>query len=50
VPLWDTVYPLVLGLPFSLFWLTAWILLTPLCMWGAYYLERAAAEKEGRRP
>lgn len=50
VPLWDTVYPLVLGLPFNLFWLTAWILLTPLCMWGAYYLERAAAEKEGGKP
>jgi len=39
VPLWDRVYPMLLGLPFNLFWLIAWILLTPLCMWSAYTLE-----------
>ena len=39
VPLWDRVYPMLLGLPFNLFWLIAWILLTPLCMLGAYKLE-----------
>jgi hypothetical protein len=39
VPLWDRIYPIVLGLPFNLFWLTLWIVLTPLCMWGAYRIE-----------
>ena len=39
VSLWDRMYPMVLGLPFNLFWLTSWILLTPLCMWGAYAVE-----------
>jgi hypothetical protein len=39
VPLWDRVHPMVFGLPFNLFWLTSWILLTPLCMWGAYRIE-----------
>jgi hypothetical protein len=39
VPLWDRVYPMVLGLPFNLFWLIAWIVLTSLCMWAAYRLE-----------
>ena len=39
VSLWDRVYPMVLGIPFNLFWLVSWILLTPLCMWGAYKLE-----------
>ena len=39
IPLWDRVYPMLLGLPFNLFWLIAWILLTPLCMWGSYKLE-----------
>ena len=39
VPLWDRVYPLVLGLPFNLFWLMSWIPLTSLCMWGAYRLH-----------
>jgi hypothetical protein len=39
VALWDRVYPMIFGLPFNLFWLIAWLLLTPLCMWGAYRLE-----------
>lgn len=39
VPLWDRVQPMVLGLPFNFFWLISWILLTPLCMWGAYHIE-----------
>lgn len=36
VPLWDRVRPMILGLPFNLFWLILWIPLTTLCMWGAY--------------
>ena len=40
VPLWDRVRPLVAGLPFNLFWLILWILLTSCCMSGAYLLER----------
>lgn len=39
VVLWDRVYPMVWGLPFNFFWLLSWLLLTPLCMWGAYRLE-----------
>ncbi len=39
VALWDRVYPIVLGLPFNFFWLASWLLLTPVCMWGAYRLE-----------
>jgi hypothetical protein len=30
---------MILGLPFNFFWLIAWLLLTPLCMWGAYEVE-----------
>ena len=41
VPIWDRVEPLVLGLPFNLFWLILWIVLTPCCLWGAYRLEGA---------
>ncbi len=52
VPLWDRVYPTVLGMPFNLFWLILWIPLTPLCMWGAYRSELrrslpAARDKKG---
>jgi len=39
VPLWDRIDPVILGLPFNFFWLIAWLLLTPLCMWGAYRSE-----------
>jgi Protein of unknown function (DUF3311) len=39
VSFWDRVHPIVLGLPFNLFWLISWLLLTPLCMWAAYRLE-----------
>jgi Protein of unknown function (DUF3311) len=39
VSLWDRIYPLVLGLPFNFFWLISWLVLTPVCMWGAYRLE-----------
>jgi Protein of unknown function (DUF3311). len=39
VALWDRVDPIILGLPFNYFWLISWLLLTPLCMWGAYRLE-----------
>ena len=39
VSLWDRIDPMILGLPFNFFWLIAWLLLTPLCMWGAYEVE-----------
>lgn len=39
VALWDRIHPFVLGLPFNFFWLLLWLLLTPVCMWGAYVLE-----------
>ena len=42
VPLWDKIYPRVLGLPFNLFWLCLWVLLTPLCMWCAYSIEKSS--------
>lgn len=56
VSLWDRINPTVFGLPFNFFWLIAWILLTPLCMWGAYRFELRREswsenenEKEGER-
>jgi hypothetical protein len=49
VPLWDRVHPTVLGLPFNFFWLTAWLLLTPVFMWGAYRLEEPRAPGARRK-
>jgi Protein of unknown function (DUF3311) len=39
VSLWDRVYPMILGVPFNLFWLLVWIPLTSSCMWAAYRFE-----------
>lgn len=50
VSLWDRIHPMVLGMPFNFFWLTSWLVLTPLCMWGAYRLEtRRDPEGQHRR-
>jgi hypothetical protein len=38
VSLWDRVNPMVLGLPFNLFWLILWLILTPVCMAVVYVL------------
>ncbi len=48
VPLWDRIYPMPLGIPFNLFWLMLWIVLTPLCMWFAYRLEAPRSENRDR--
>ena len=44
VSLWDRVEPMLLGLPFNLFWLICWIMLTTLCLWIAYRLEAAKGD------
>jgi Protein of unknown function (DUF3311) len=41
VSLWDRIDPMLLGLPFNLFWLICWIVLSSGCLWGAYRLESA---------
>ena len=46
VSLWDRVYPMVLGLPFNFFWLLLWLLLTPVCMYGAYSIESRRHETD----
>ena len=45
VALWDRIHPMVLGLPFNLFWIMLWTLLTPVCLWRAYVIEIAREAK-----
>lgn len=47
VPLWDRVYPMLLGIPFNMFWLISWIVFSTLCMWAAYRLEARRDKKDG---
>ena len=50
VSLWDRVFPLVLGLPFNMFWLVLWIFLTPCIMSFAYRIEiKKIKEEDGRK-
>lgn len=39
VPLWDRIDPMVLGLPFNLFWLIAWVVLSSLSLAIAHRRE-----------
>jgi Protein of unknown function (DUF3311) len=48
VSLWDRVYPMVFGLPFNLFWLIAWIVLSSCCMAAANKVEERRLNKEGK--
>ena len=46
VSLWDRIQPMIFGLPFNLFWLIAWIVLSSLCMGAAYRVEAARNRKD----
>jgi hypothetical protein len=49
VPLWDRIDPVLLGIPFNLFWLISWTVLSTLCMSAAYRVERQRQDK-GDKP
>jgi hypothetical protein len=40
LPLVNRIEPIILGLPFILFWILSWVILTPLILFIAYILER----------
>ncbi|OGD24773.1 MAG: hypothetical protein A2Y56_02465 [Candidatus Aminicenantes bacterium RBG_13_63_10] len=40
LPLVNRLKPAILGLPFLLFWILAWVALTPLILYLAYRLEK----------
>jgi len=40
LPLVNRIEPVILGLPFLLFWLLAWVVLTPFILIVAYVLEK----------
>ena len=54
VPFANRVQPYVIGLPFLLFWIVAWVLLTSAIMGIILTLDRRSgacvAEREERRP
>ncbi len=40
LPLVNRIKPVVFGLPFILFWILVWVILTPFILFVAYTLER----------
>lgn len=50
VNLWDRIHPIVLGLPFNFFWTVSWMVLTPVCLWGAYRIETRRDLEAQREP
>jgi hypothetical protein len=40
LPLVNRVYPIILGLPFILFWILSWVILTPFILFLAYRAEK----------
>ena len=40
LPLVNRIHPIILGLPFILFWILTWVMLTPLILFVAYTLEK----------
>lgn len=40
VPLVNRVDPRVLGMPFVLFWIAAWVMLTPAFLWTIGRIEK----------
>jgi hypothetical protein len=49
VSAWDRITPMVLGLPFNLAWLVSWIVLTSVCMYGAYRIETSRIARDSAR-
>jgi uncharacterized protein DUF3311 len=50
VSFWDHIDPMLLGIPFNLFWLLSWIVLTTVCMWAAYRVETARKKQDSGAP
>lgn len=40
LPLVNRIDPVILGMPFLLFWLLAWVVLTPVILFAAYVCEK----------
>jgi hypothetical protein len=47
LPLVNRIHPVILGLPFILFWILVWVMLTPLILFFAYRVERKNGSDDG---
>ena len=47
LPFVNRIEPVVFGLPFLLFWILGWVLLTPVFLAVAYVLADTGVDREG---
>lgn len=47
LPLINRVSPIILGLPFVLFWIICWVFLTPFILMAAYRVEKKFHQDDG---
>lgn len=48
LPLVNRVEPIIIGLPFILFWIVLWVFLTPFILMAAYWLEKRINGQESQ--
>ncbi len=46
LPLANRIEPMVLGLPFILFWIMLWIVLSPALLFLAYWIEKRTGDSD----
>lgn len=46
LPLVNKIHPIILGFPLFHFWLLIWMILTPICTWAVYSIQKSRGEFE----
>ncbi|MBT2737673.1 DUF3311 domain-containing protein [Bacillus sp. ISL-7] len=41
IPWVNHIYPIIIGFPFLHFWLLIWMILTPVCTYGVYLIQKS---------
>ncbi len=49
LPLVNRLEPVIIGLPFILFWIVLWVFLTPFILMAAYQIEKRINGDEGQK-
>lgn len=46
LPLVNKIHPIILGFPLFHFWLLIWMILTPICTWIIFLIQKSRGELE----
>ncbi|WML46461.1 DUF3311 domain-containing protein [Neobacillus sp. PS3-40] len=46
LPLVNKIHPVILGFPLFHFWLLIWMILTPICTWIIFLIQKSRGELE----